>query len=328
VNIAAYDDNHPESTLARVLIRNNLFAGLGATVAAGRAFQLLNGPPDVTIEQNTIAHGPTTNSFLMFDGPEAGRGLVVRNNVLSHGIYGMFGVGVGSGSAALAVYSPDGVFEGNVVYGFAPEGLGWIQANYPGGNTYVPGVAGVAAADRRQPGEGPGAHSIAPKANGKDVKGLALGAPVKAAQSVPASSSAPPSASSAQQASGAATIGPMWSAGAPAAVETGACGERFFDDCRAAPDLDRAMVSQGGSDPAASATPVVEQRGVQSPIGVILDPAASDGAVVSEPAGHQDEASAEPALTIGNESLDAQGPDQETSSPSDAAAAQVVSASQ
>ena len=155
VNIAAYDDGHPEATLARVLIRNNLFAGLGATVANGRTFQLLHGPPDVTIEHNTIAHGPVLNSFLMFDGPELGRGLVVRNNVLSHGLYGMFGVGVGSGSAALAAYAPDSIFEGNVVYGFDPETFGWILANYPGGNTYVPGVAGQSAVDNSDSGAGP-----------------------------------------------------------------------------------------------------------------------------------------------------------------------------
>ena len=143
VNIAAFDDRHPEATLARVLIRNNLFAGLGMTAGTGRAFQLLDGPPDVTIEQNTVVHGLAPNSFMLFDGQPPGRGLVLRDNVLSHGLYGMFGVDVGAGNAALEAYAPDAIFEGNVVYGFDPDALGWIESNYPRGNAYVPDGAGA-----------------------------------------------------------------------------------------------------------------------------------------------------------------------------------------
>jgi hypothetical protein len=304
LNVAAYDDGHPESTLARVLIRNNLFAGLGATVAAGRAFQLLNGPPDVTIEHNTIAHGPTTNSFLMFDGQETGRGLVVRNNVLSHGLYGMFGVGVGSGSAALAAYAPDSIFEGNLVYGFDPEALGWIQSNYPGGNTYVPGVAEVAAVDVRHAGTGPGAHGVAPKTKGGEAKSLALGEPAKAAKSAALPPSVPSSGSTVQQASGSAIVGPTWNASTPAAaVDTAECGSKFFDDCREAHNRDGAVSSQDGSADDAW-RPVSRQA--EEPIG--LTPAAElpgnvpapDAAMVSDSDGSLREVAGEPTLTPGD----------------------------
>ena len=124
VNIAAFDDRNPDVTLARVLIRNNLFAGVGMTPGTGRAFQLLGGPPDVTIEDNTVVHGAWPNTFVMFDQQPPAPGLVVRNNILSYGLYGMYGNEVGSGTAALEAYAPGAIFDGNVVYGFDPDTLG------------------------------------------------------------------------------------------------------------------------------------------------------------------------------------------------------------
>jgi hypothetical protein len=143
VNIAAFDDGHPDVTLARVLIRNNLFAGIGMTPGTGRAFQLLGGPPDVTIEHNTVVHGAWPNTFMMFDQQPAARGLVIRNNILSYGLYGMYGSGVGSGTAALEAFAPDAIFSGNVVYGFEPDDLGRIESQYPAGNAYIPDAAAV-----------------------------------------------------------------------------------------------------------------------------------------------------------------------------------------
>jgi hypothetical protein len=143
VNISAFDDGHPDVTLARVLIRNNLFAGIGMTPGTGRAFQLLGGPPDVTIENNTVVHGSSPNTFVMFDQPPPAPRLVVRNNILSYGLYGMYGSGVGSGNAALATFAPDAIFSGNVVYGFDPDALGRIESQYPGGNAFIPDAAAV-----------------------------------------------------------------------------------------------------------------------------------------------------------------------------------------
>ncbi len=55
---------------------------------------------------------------MMLDQQPPARRLVVRNNILSYGLYGMYGSGVGSGNAALATFAPDAIFDGNVVYGF------------------------------------------------------------------------------------------------------------------------------------------------------------------------------------------------------------------
>ena len=143
VNIAAFDDRNPNVTLARVLIRNNLFAGVGMTPGTGRAFQLLGGPPDVTIEDNTVVHGAWPNTFVMFDEQPPAPGLVIRNNILSYGLYGMYGNGVGSGTAALERFAPGAIFDGNVLYGFDPDNLGRIESQYPVGNTYIPDAAAV-----------------------------------------------------------------------------------------------------------------------------------------------------------------------------------------
>jgi hypothetical protein len=143
VNIAAFDDRNPDVTLARVLIRNNLFVGVGMTPGTGRAFQMLAGPPDVTIEDNTVVHGASPNTFMMFDQQPPAPRLTIRNNILSYGLYGMYGSGVGSGTAALEAFAPGAIFAGNVIYGFDPDTLGWIEARYPGGNAYVPDPGAV-----------------------------------------------------------------------------------------------------------------------------------------------------------------------------------------
>jgi len=57
---------------------------------------------------------------------------------------------VGSGTAALEAFAPDAIFDGNVVYGFDPDALGWVESHYPGGNAYVPDAAAVVF------GDGPG----------------------------------------------------------------------------------------------------------------------------------------------------------------------------
>ena len=171
VNIAAFDDGHPDVTLARVLIRNNLFAGVGMTPGTGRAFQLLGGPPDVTIEGNTVVHGASPNTFVMFDQQPPARGLVVRNNILSYGLNGMYGNEVGSGTAALEAFAPGAIFDGNVVYGFDPGPLaGSSRAIRAGTPTFPTRRRGRGRRRSGTPAHGPGAHSVAPKAEGRRTR--------------------------------------------------------------------------------------------------------------------------------------------------------------
>ena len=190
------------------------------------------------------------------------------------------------------------------MYGFDPEALGWIQSNYPGGNTYVPGVAEVAAVDVRHAGARPGAHSVAPKAKGGEAKSLALGEPAKAAKSAALPPSVPSSASTVLPASGSAIVGPTWSLGAPAvAADAVECGAKFFDECRDARDRDGAVSSQDGSADEAW-RPTWHQA--EEPIGFLPvagpqgDVPAPDAAMASDLGGGRGEAPAEPNVNLGD----------------------------
>ena len=54
---------------------------------------------------------PAPNTFVMFDQQPPAPGLVLRNNILSYGLYGMYGNGVGSGTAALEAFAPGAIFD-------------------------------------------------------------------------------------------------------------------------------------------------------------------------------------------------------------------------
>jgi hypothetical protein len=265
VNIAAFDDWHPEATLARVLIQDNVFAGLGTTAGKARAFQLLDGPPDITIDHNTIAPGPTPDCFLMFDGQQPEPSLVVRDNVLPYGLYGMYGVSVGSGSAALSVYAPDAIFEGNVVYGFDPATLGWIQSHYPAGNTYVPGVVDLASIaggpSESEVSAGPGSS----RATGVKANRFLPGARARAAQSVANDSSLSPATQSGEPAPTAPAGGMGWYVSPPSrSPEPAECGVRFFDECQTTGDSEAYRFS---GEPLADAARSPESQSMAGPIG-------------------------------------------------------------
>ncbi len=110
-----------------IRIENNVFQDVAQSEQAGARilFQLLDGIRQVEIAHNT---GFTDDKIIMFDGAPT-VGLVVRDNLFSRGLYGVFGSGKGEGSAALAYYAPDGVFRGNVV-------VAATASRYPTGNYY------------------------------------------------------------------------------------------------------------------------------------------------------------------------------------------------
>jgi hypothetical protein len=266
VNIAAFDDGHPEATLARVLIQNNVLAGLGTTAGKARAFQLLDGPPDVTIEHNTIAPDPSLNSFLMFDGQQPGPRLVVRDNVLPYGLYGMYGVSIGSGSAALSVYAPDAIFEGNVVYGIDPARFGWVESHYPAGNTYVPGVVDVASMAAGPSESEAGARPGLSRALGGEANSILAGAPAKIPQSVANGSSSSTAPQSGERASATPAAAVGWYASPPSdSSEVAECGVRFFDECQTARDDEGYRLF---GEPPADAAPSPELQPVAKPIGL------------------------------------------------------------
>nr|MCU0657290.1 hypothetical protein [Polyangiaceae bacterium] len=135
VNISGRDDNGQGATSC-VRFANNLFESVGGegTLANGRLFQVLNGPSSVTIEHNTAFQ---SSHIAIFDGPK-GAGLVVRDNIAPHNEYGLFGSGVGTGTASLEAFFSGYEVTGNV--------FPWAQANpavYPPGNFFPADLAQV-----------------------------------------------------------------------------------------------------------------------------------------------------------------------------------------
>ena len=133
IDLAAHPEASPVVPMSNVLITNNLIenVNVGVFTAHGRLFQFLNGPANMTIEHNTALNSDGSNAAVMMDAaPPLMANFVFRNNVLSHGQYGVFGSGAGSGTAALNYYAASGyVFQGNVVYGVN-------ASQYPSGNGY------------------------------------------------------------------------------------------------------------------------------------------------------------------------------------------------
>ena len=127
LSVLAYDDSGASQQTSRILIAQNYWDQVG-----GRLFQMVNTPAGgtdrVSIEHNT-SNRPGNQFMILGDTlNERNTNLVVRNNLGPAGEYGVFGSGVGSGTAALNAYA-QWTFEGNVLAGANP-------AVYPANNFY------------------------------------------------------------------------------------------------------------------------------------------------------------------------------------------------
>src|SRR3989441_2210667 len=119
INILGRDDIHPSQQTRRILIKNNLFEDVNGPRwgGEGRLFQLLNGTADVIIEQNM---GLQTGEILAA-GPGPHAGLIFRNNIVLHNMYGGGGDNTyGNPALTLSTYFPGAVFEGNILVGGNP----------------------------------------------------------------------------------------------------------------------------------------------------------------------------------------------------------------
>src|SRR5262245_33871299 len=139
VNILGRDDLKPSQPARRIAIRDNLFDDVGGARWGGRGilFQVLNGAEQVVIEHNTAVQ---TGSIVMAEGPPS-PGFVYRNNVSSHGDYGIIGTGTAPGRDTLRRYFPGAIVEGNVI-------AGGEAARYPAGNFFPASLDAVGFADR------------------------------------------------------------------------------------------------------------------------------------------------------------------------------------
>jgi hypothetical protein len=144
-NVLGTDDIHPSGQQQRVVIRDNLVV-VDETMnpGAGRAFQLITPGGRLPTAGLVITHNTMrvigNSAISMGDSDPVAVMTFIRDNVMEHGTYGIFGGGVGEGNAAFAQYLPDVVFEGNVL-------IGYDMDRYPAMNSFPADDAAVMFVD-------------------------------------------------------------------------------------------------------------------------------------------------------------------------------------
>jgi hypothetical protein len=144
INIAGHGNDRARDQsrqTARILIRNNLWEDIGGERWGGKGilFQMLEETSDVTIERNTGLQ----RGYALFSLGPPHRRFIFRNNLAPHNEYGIFGNGVGVGTAALEAYFPGAMVTGNVL-------VGGDKHQYPEGNLFPDSMEAVPFADRNK----------------------------------------------------------------------------------------------------------------------------------------------------------------------------------
>lgn len=126
---------------SNVTIANNVFEQI-----TGSFLTLVNNPNNITVVHNTVFKSRNTANIDARAEDPKGAGLILKDNLLSEGDYGVHGSGVGEGGIALTTFFQDAVFVGNNMAGRA-------ASIYPSGNTFLitasVGFINVAGGDYR-----------------------------------------------------------------------------------------------------------------------------------------------------------------------------------
>jgi hypothetical protein len=132
INLRGMDTGDTVTRMRRVHIADNRIEGLGAFNGEGKAFQILNGTESVTIDHNTIS-GVLNNALILDSFPIAKHvGFRFMNNLMPHGIYGVFGGGF-FGSTALNTYAINWTCAGNALFAKPVDPAASL---YPPGNFF------------------------------------------------------------------------------------------------------------------------------------------------------------------------------------------------
>jgi hypothetical protein len=139
INIRGMESDDTVTRTHRINVHDNLIENIGAFAGEGKAFQVLNGTKDVWIDHNTVRGRVVTalmlDSLVAYGGTVKHQGLKFTNNLVPHGLYGIFGNGGPLGTAALNQYASEWEVRGNALYAL-PAGLNATQ--YPAGNYFPP----------------------------------------------------------------------------------------------------------------------------------------------------------------------------------------------
>lgn len=121
LTVLGWDDEKPSQQAKNVEILHNEFSDVSKAAwgGSGYAFNIIDGPYNVTIDHNTII-SPSGNGILMADVAPAEM-FKFRNNVARHNSYGMFGDGLGLGNAGISYYFPGAEIRRNVIAGGNPK---------------------------------------------------------------------------------------------------------------------------------------------------------------------------------------------------------------
>ncbi len=122
----------------RYRFEHNVWEGIGASngTTMGRIFQVLPGVNDVQIEHNTAIHATSAARMLVTFGNGPVSGFVFRDNLATHGSYGVKGDGTGVGTDALNKRAPGYVFTHNVI-------IGGKASQYPATNLFPSATSSV-----------------------------------------------------------------------------------------------------------------------------------------------------------------------------------------
>ncbi|MFN0087471.1 MAG: BACON domain-containing protein, partial [Blastocatellia bacterium] len=112
-NLLGMDNNNPSLPTRRIRIANNLLDEVDGQRwdGGGIAFQFVNGPGDITIENNTILH--TGNVIAAGDIPS--EEMIFRDNLFPHNLYGIKGDERDFGNATIQTYLPGSLVRRNVM---------------------------------------------------------------------------------------------------------------------------------------------------------------------------------------------------------------------
>jgi hypothetical protein len=158
LSVLGLDDNttaRPSVRMAGLVVAGNLVYDIDPKVwgdpvtgawGLGRLVQIIGGPKSVLIAHNTMLSSPNAstslNSAVTIGQPGdtyKTEGLVIRDNLLAEGEYGLIGDSVGIGTVALDAYAPGWVFTDNVL----ERGPSGANYNYPATTSMTPAGATV-----------------------------------------------------------------------------------------------------------------------------------------------------------------------------------------
>jgi hypothetical protein len=138
IAISGRDESQPSAQTRRIVIANNVFENIDGKAwgGQGRLFHVVRDTQDVTIEHNTAF----ATGAMIYGDPPANTGFVFRNNIVTHGEYGVKASGKDVGEPSLRVAFPNAHVDGNVI-------IGARGASYPRGNHLVGKLGDVGFVD-------------------------------------------------------------------------------------------------------------------------------------------------------------------------------------